>query len=592
MRRLIRHWLSMLGIVCAVALAGVFTVPAGAAAQSDHEEIVSDDVTIAINHDASILVTEEIAYDFGGNERHGIIRGIPVLRAYNRDYDQYYPVEVRSVESPDAPAQYTVDNTGSAVTIKIGDPNQTVTGVHSYRLTYLVRSSIDPYANHDELYWNATGDQWNVPIGQAMVRVTAPAAVTGAACWAGPAGSDRECQDHGIVNGEARFTQAGLGPGEGLTVAAALPKGVVASPQPVLKERWSLQRAFALTPVTLGAFGSLLALVAILGAVVLTRGQRRRVPRDQLPPQTAPPGDLRPGQAGTLLDGVANPRDVTATIVDLAVRGYLQIEDTGWDAAPKDWRLIRLDKTGGLLDYEQILLDGLFMNAETDSGTPQVRLSELGTEFAPQLKRAQDALYADVTKRGWFTTRPDQARRMWLLIGAAMFAAGTIAVIILAANTHLGIVPMPLALGGLALISGLRWIPMHTASGAEMARRVAAFREYITTDAAAQAEPAGQPDELYGYLPYAIAFGCTRQWAGLTGRLTLASGGPSWYVTPGNRTVDSLASLTRSSYYFTAMHHFTVAANTWVSTSGTSGSAFSGGGFSGGGGGGGGGGSW
>ena len=68
---------------------------------------------------------------------------------------------------------------------------------------------------------------------------------------------------------------------------------------------------------------------------------------------------MRPGQAGTLLDGVANPRDVTGTIVDLAVRGYLRIEEVR-ESPSRDWLLVRLDKAGGLLDYEQILLDGLF----------------------------------------------------------------------------------------------------------------------------------------------------------------------------------------------------------------------------------------
>jgi hypothetical protein len=78
---------------------------------------------------------------------------------------------------------------------------------------------------------------------------------------------------------------------------------------------------------------------------------------------------VRPGQAGTLLDGVANPHDVTATIVDLAVHGYLRIGDAG-EAGMRAWRLVRLGKTGGLLDYEQILLDGLFMNATDSSRSP------------------------------------------------------------------------------------------------------------------------------------------------------------------------------------------------------------------------------
>ena len=619
MRRFIGRLLVALGVVGAVAavvMSSILAVQAVAAAQAGDERIDSYDVGIAIQRDASMLVTERIVYNFDSNERHGIFREIPVLFPYSKRYDRYYPVDVRSVESPDAPAQYTVSSAGSSVVIKIGDPNQTVTGVHTYILTYLVRQSLTAYRDYDELYWSATGNQWSVPIDIATVRVTAPAAPTAAACWAGPYGSTSRCEQSSAETGDATFTQNELGPYEGLTVAVKIPKGAVATPHPVLRERWSLQQAFALTAVSIGAFGGLLAVLVILGALVLVRRRHRQhgmatadltsaapapswetVPlsaRDQPAMESAPPGDLRPGQAGTLLDGVANPRDVTATIVDLAVRGYLRIEDTGRETASLDWRLVRLGKTGGLLDYEQILLDGLFMNATTDSDVPAVWLSELGSEFAAQLRRAQDALYIDVTKRGWFITRPDQARRKWLALGLAMFGAGVTAVIVAAAKTHLGLAPIPLALAGLVIVGAARWIPARTPAGAAMARRIEGFRSYITTAAAAQARPAGQPDALYDYLPYAIAFGCTQEWADLTGSLAHTGQEPSWYHASAPLTPGNLASLTRSSYYFSAMHHFTTTTNNWVATagSGSGGSAFSGGGFSGGGGGGGGGGSW
>jgi uncharacterized membrane protein YgcG len=618
MRRFIRRLLSGLGVACAVpavVVSSIFAGQIGTGAQTSPEKIVSYDVAIVIQHDASILVTEQIVYDFGSHQRHGIRREIPVLYSYSKRYDRYYPLAVRSVQSPDAPAQYTVDNTGDTVIIRIGDPNQTVTGVHTYRLTYLVQASMDAYVGYDALYWDAIGDQWNVPTGRATVRVTAPAAPIDAFCWAGPSSSNNSCQRARIANGGATFAQTGLGPHEALSVAVDLPKGVVAPPHPVLEERWSLQRAFALTPVSVGAFGGLLAILVMLGALVLARGRRRQysmsaadltggtpapaggampLSRHNEPPmEPAPPEDLRPGQAGMLLDGVAHPRDVTGTIVDLAVRGYLRIEDTGETASP-DWRLVRLDKAGGLLDYEQILLDGLFVKATTDSGAPSARLSELGSEFALPLKRAQDALYTDVTRRGWFTARPDRTRRKWRVIGSAMVVAGVAAVIVAAAGTHhLGLVPIPVALAGLLLIVGPRWMPVRTAEGTALARRVEGFRRYIKTAAVAPAHPAGQPDTLYDYLPYAIAFGCTKQWADLTDSLTHTGQAPSWYQTGAPFTPGSLSSLPQSGY-FSSVHHFATAANNWVATTGSAagGHGGGGGGSSGGGGGGGGGGSW
>ena len=249
-----------------------------------------------------------------------------------------------------------------------------------------------------------------------------------------------------------------------------------------------LRRAFALTPVSAGASGGLLAVLAVLVALVLVKGRDRRYSRsaahivdgapvqaeeaiplsshDEPVMESAPPEGVRPGQAGTLLDGVANPRDVTGTIVDLAVRGYLRIEE----ATPqtlRDWRLVRLTKTGGLLDYEQILLDGLFRDATTNSGAASTLLSELGPAFAGQLRQAQDALYTDVAKRGWFTARPDRARRRWFIIGCALFVTGAAAMVAAAAFSHLGLVPIPVALAGLVLIGCARWMPVRTAKGTD-----------------------------------------------------------------------------------------------------------------------------
>jgi hypothetical protein len=159
----------------------------------------------------------------------------------------------------------------------------------------------------------------------------------------------------------------------------------------------------------------------------------------------------------------------------------------------------------------------MFVKAATDSSVRSVQLSELGSQSALPLKRARQGLYTDMAKRGWFTARPDRVRRKWLAIGLAMVVAGVAAVIVAAAGTHhLGLAPIPVALAGLVLIAGARWMPVRTAQGTALARRVEGFRRYIKTTAAAQAHPAGQPDMLYDCLPYAIAFGCTKEWAGPT----------------------------------------------------------------------------
>ena len=184
-----------------------------------------------------------------------------------------------------------------------------------------------------------------------------------------------------------------------------------------------------------------------------------------------------------------------------------------------------------------------------------------------------------------------------------------------AARSHLALIPVPVALAGLVLIGGARWMPARTAKGTELARRLLGFRRYLTTAPAGQARPAGQAGLLDDYLPYAIVFGCTKQWAAVTEAVADAGQAPSWYRTSEPYRPGSLSTLSQSGHYFSAMHHFATTTNNWIangasilrsgsSGSGSSGSGFfsggggsgfsggGGGGSSGGGGGGGGGGSW
>ena len=78
------------------------------------------------------------------------------------------------------------------------------------------------------------------------------------------------------------------------------------------------------------------------------------------------------------------------------------------------------------------------------------------------------------------------------MIGCVLFAAGAVAIVVAAASSHLGLIPVPVALAGLVLIGGARWMPARTAQGTELARLLLGFRRYLTTAAAGQARPAGQ----------------------------------------------------------------------------------------------------
>lgn len=615
--------------------------------QAADELIDRYDVSIEIQRDGSILVAEEIDYDFGSTEHHGIIRRLPIRFRFDDQSDRIYPVQVIAVAgSPGTPAQYEVTESGSELQIKIGDPDRTITGRHTYAITYQVEGALNSFVRRDELYWNAIGTEWGVPIGMASVEVRGPVILERIACFAGPAGSNNPCQSSALQGETARFTHEDLKPYEAVTIVVGFPAGAVASSFPILEERWSLRRAFSATPMTIGVSAGLLALLlAGLGYLLWAAGRDRRaigspvdiaydtspdgeqeVPLFEhgvYPVEYAPPEDIRPGQVGTLIDEVANPLDVTATIVDLAVRGYLRIEEIPkrWMFGKPDWRLVKLEEADdGLMTYERLLLDGLFEDADEideledaedvsafqeegrplsppprpdlpataiphEPGLAEVKLSALRKRFALRLRKVQNALYDDAVTRRWFAGRPDTIRKRWHVAGLLLIIVGIGLTWLAAANTHLGLIPIPLVFGGLLLAWAARWMPRRTPKGTGLVRRVLGFRTYIETAEAQEARFQERENIFARYLPYAVVFGCTEKWAhafrGLDDQLPSTAG---WYV---GAHPFSVYGFTSSIGTFSSM-----ASGVITSAAATGSSGFSGGGFSGGGGGGGGGGSW
>ena len=588
----------------AAATLALAAVPAHA---QSSERITGYDVLIEIGADGTLTIVETIDYDFGSSSRHGILRDIPTRLRYDDTYDRIYPLEVIEVRaSQDTPAGYQVESAEGGITrIRIGDADIEITGRHSYELTYTVGAALNGFPDHDELYWNAIGNEWPAPIERATIRVRAPAAITQVACFQGYEGSTLPCDKASAKDSEARFSQSGLGSYSGVTIVVGLPKGAVPEPAPVLEERWTFGRAFEATPGTLGATG-LLAIAAIGGVAALLwrRGRDRRFRGSQVdqvmgnptgghqavplgeadataPVEFAPPDDMRPGQMGTLIDEQANVLDVSATLVDLAVRGYLLIQEIpkeGFFGKP-DWRLIRLEKPDDdLLAYERGLLTGVFREGV------EVTISELKNTFAKRLEGVQESLYADAVKRGWFSDRPDKVRSRWQGRGVlALIGAGAMT-FVLARWTHWGLLGIPLILGAVALLASASRMPARTAKGTAMLRRVRGFRTVIETAETHMSRWAEKELVFTRFLPFAVVFGCTDRWAKAFAALGVQPD-TSWYISPHPFVF---------AHFADSMDGFAVTTGGTIAStpSGSGASGFSGGGFSGGGGGGGGGGSW
>jgi uncharacterized protein (TIGR04222 family) len=538
------------------------------------------------------------------------------------------PIEVISVQgSAGTPVDYTTDEDGNTFRIKIGDPDTTITGVHTYDITFRARGVYNAFPDHDELVWNAVSTGWTVPISNVSSTTKAPADIQRVNCVYGQYGASTPCPVQTTSGSTAQFGVPALNPSEGMTITVALPKGVVANTKPILEERFDFASAFRVTPATGGISGGLLLL--IIGAVVFfvwRFGRDRRyagsavdaaygpaighaatgnaaagdaatalaatgaaaevrapLHESETPVEFEPPDKLRPGQLGVLVDFKANPLDVTATIVDLAVRGYLRIEEqdpTGVFIRKHDWKLVKLPKEEPLHRYERTLYDALFQSGDT------VLLSDLHNTFASRMQKVEKDLMDDAMSKGWFRRKPGTTKGLWFALGLLVCIGGVALTIALASSTHAGLVGVPVILGGLVLMWAARFMPARSAKGYAVLRHTLGFKRFIDESEKRRAEFAERANIFSEYLPYAVVFGATKKWAKAFGGLDdPPPDTSSWYV--AQHPLDY-------AMFTSAIDAFAVTSvGTLTSTPASSGgSGFSGGGFSGGGFGGGGGGSW
>jgi uncharacterized protein (TIGR04222 family) len=581
--------------------------PAAPALAAAPESITSYDTKIDVQSDASIRVTETIAYDFGASPRHGIVRQIPDQCHYDDLHDRRYPIDQVSVQRNNANEPFFVDDSGGATTITIGDVDHTVTGTQVYVIGYTVHGVINHFADHEELFWNVIGPEWTVPIRTATATVSGPEAATRVGCFSGATGSQLGCAQSGVADGVGTFGETNLGNGDGMTVVVAFPPGSVSTVAPILVDRHDPAAAFHPSALAVGVGAGLawLGIAAALGLVWRYGRDRRYVgllpgltpekgesaveerrPLTGGPPvsvEFGPPDKLRPGQVGTLIDEQANVVDVTATIVDLAVRKYLRITEVEY----RDWELTKLRDAGKELQpYERSLFEAVFRDGDT------AKLSHLKGHFAPDLAKVQRQLYDDMVAHGWYLRSPAATRRLAVWSAILALLGAIVVTVVLALTTHVALIGVGLVIAAIAFLTVAHAFPARTGRGSAVLERVRGFRLYIATAEADQIAFQERVHIFSEFLPYAMVFGLVDRWARIFADLAdFAPDGLDWYRGTGAFTVGAFAG---SFGQFSTMAAGSVAtAAVSAGTAGSSGfSGFGGGGFSGGGVGGGGGGSW
>ncbi len=529
-------------------------------------------------------ITENISVVFTDNN-HGIVRAIP--KKYKR---HTLKLRINSItSSTNAPTQYTSSSQSDNLVLKIGDPARTVTGQQSYTIDYTVDNVITFYKDHDELFWDVNGDQWRQQFlsVQATLHLPPDTSVTETRCYVGSYGStSQDCSisrpNSGSLRTVTTATRQALNGNENLSMIVGFRPGYFAKQTILdsLRDNATIILGVAVPPL-------------IVGLWVSRRWWRygRDLPgRGVIVPEYAAPNDLLPAEVGMLMDYRVDQKDISATIIDLAIKKHLVIVEQTKKKLLKDSKEYILRRTAsdtsGLSAYELDILRGIFPDLTADS---EVKLSDLKNRFYTTVSKVQKQIPESLTKQGYFPSNPSKSANRIIVVATILVFAAIIIHVWLSVGM---LIAAAIAYGFAALM------PKRTAKGVIAKDAAEGLKLYMTTAEkerikllqSVDAKYAPQTDEpkktvelFEKLLPYAIVLDVEGTWAQQFKDIYTTP--PDWYSGNwhGFNSVYLASSLSNS---MQAM------GTAFTAPSSSSGSGFGGGGFSGGGGGGGGGGGW
>ncbi len=538
--------------------------------------------TILITEDGSTLVKERINLVFIG-EWHGIHRTIPVEYPGPRSTNYTLFLDIVSVtDGAGQKLKYDSKTSGGYRDLKIYIPGAVDT-TRTVEISYLVRNGIRFFEDHDEFYWNVTGNDWPVPIDHAAAHVFLPKASAGrlrAQAFTGVYGSAERDATSAVNGSDVAFeTTNPLPMRGGMTIDIFVPKGI-------LKEPGSLTRLFWFLGSNPIVFLPLFTL-AVMSVLWWYKG-RDPDPGRSVAPMYEPPPGISPAEAGTLIDDSIHPRDITSTIVDLAVRGYVKIEETVDTTLlifhSKDYVLHSLKPATewqGLAPHERVMMESIF------SGGQQTQLSSLKNRFYTAIPIIQQDIKAALKNKGIYLLDPDAANGY--SVAAALLIVAPF--LLLQFTGYKQVFNSVVLLIGCGIVSAIIWwlfareMSAKTIQGARTRIAVLGFQEFMNRVDADRLKRM-PPDTFEKYLPYAMALGVEHHWA--QAFAGIVQNPPSWYVSPNGMTGFNPVFFSSSMHNMASdMHQVFVSAP----RSSSSGSGFGGGGGSSGGGFGGGGGS-
>ncbi|MGZ3373981.1 MAG: DUF2207 domain-containing protein [Gemmatimonadaceae bacterium] len=568
----------------------VFSLGVDASAQGRSIRIRKFDALLTVHSDGSLDVTEQITIGFTG-QWNGI----------NRDLSLQHKTAQDRATKLDVTIGYVTDETGQRLRVEEqrADNGRTrrlriyIPGANNADRQIIIRYRVANairffFANSsvgalDELYWNVTGNSWTMPIDSAHARVVLPESVT-------PTRTAVYTGALGATSGDAKIEKVGnvvdftllrsLYPYEGMTIGVGWPAGHISSRPSQTQER--LAAAAQWSPL-------LIPFIVFILAFKAWEKNGRDPEEGSFVVRYEPVAGASPAELGTLVDNRADMDDITATLVDLAVRGFIRIEEITEShllglSKSTDYILHILRERSqwtGLKRHEEFYLSALSTLAPI--GESSVKVSELANKFYSSLPAIRGAIYDSLLASGYYRESPDKVKGKWVAFAVLSAIVGIGLGVIATKMMWVMISPFALIVAGVAstiiLFAFAQIMPARTIAGARAREATLGFKEFLgRVEEERMKKLITTPEMFEHFLPYAMALGVADKWAKAFEDIYREP--PTWYV-------GGTGQFSASSFSHSISSMASAAASSMSSSPSSSGSG--GGGSSGGGSGGGGG---
>ena len=574
---------------------------AGSVSARDYQNITdwyikNLETSIVVNKDSSLLIIENITADCGNlPDKHGIFRVLPTEIKTDKGIFKT-PIELISITNFDGnPYDYQTikNNFDKTITWKIGDPDRAVTGENYYKIIYRVKNAVRFInSDFDELYWNLLGTSWQIDIDNFSAEITFPSEInqqnTVIDYYTGSFGSkDKSLAKYSWSGDNSLYfsSTTSLLAGQGITLSAVFPKNIFTAYQPTFWDRYGEYFWYLFFLLPIAVFGFVFRMWKKYGKdpkMSRLAGSRYggKIP---ISPEFGIPENITPAQMGMVItSGVWRDKFITAIIIDLAVRGFVTIEEFQKEGIILKHKEIRLTKktenydVNKLTDTEKVLLESLF-----SEGKDSVELSELKEDkFYMKVSDIKKSAKDDVINRFWIV---EQGLLYSVIFISSGLFCGFFSIMAIVTTQNIPLFLSLILTAIILLIFGII-MPKRTQTGVDLLFKIKGFELYMKQAENYRQQFYEKENIFDKFLPYAIIFGIAGLWVKkmqlIYGEAYFNNYHPAWFIGTNHFNFDAdsftnqLNSITQS-----------ISSNT-SSSSGAGGSGGAGGGGGGGGGGG------